>query len=234
MNNLALKVVVLLKLITERLENILQFQFSGSTRNDVEEKIETLYEERNKIYIRYSHFVRLRRLKEHGVSFEHLKSFEDKVLTENETFEIYKSLEVLDSLLETQQKIASANKNETVVNLYLLKEKKKYFKGKVISVFSLMLSAISIIFFAIPYWSIFIGVALYVLFEAKDQVVSYRVSKGFFGTTTSEAIELIKFIRKNINDLDSGDGGGAKRKILNPIKDTIPDDSLTQGELPNV
>ncbi|MGK5148516.1 hypothetical protein NDX95_11190 [Enterobacter roggenkampii] len=80
----------------------------------------------------------------------------------------------------------------------------------------------------------FIGFVLYVLFEVKDQVVSYRVAKGFFGTTTTEAIELIKFIRDNIEDIDSGDGGGTGRKVLNPIKNATIDDTLTRGELPNV
>lgn len=234
MIDVILKLSVLLRSVTVWVESFLQSPFSATTLDDVEERIKTLNEQRNKIYMRYSVFTKLRRLKELGISVDNLKHFESKELADEELSEIYKNLEIVDSLLEVEQESAYVNKNETVVNLFLLSEKKKYFKCKAVAVLTLIVSAVSVVFLNVPYWTVFIGFALYVLFEVKDQVVSYRVAKGFFGTTTTEAIELIKFIRENIEDIDSGDGGGAGRKILNPIKDVTIDDSLTRGELPNV
>lgn len=234
MSEIISRFFALLRVVTLWVENVVQGFFSVTTRYDVEEKIENLNKERDRIYVRYAHFTKLRRLKQHGYTVEHLKAFDSKEFADEELAAIYKNLEIVDSMLKTEQDSAYANKNETVVNLFLLNEKKKYFKCKLIAVLVLMISATSIAFLGVPYGAIFIGVALYVLFELKDQVVSYRVGKGYFGTTTSEAIELIKFIRENIDDIDSGDGGGAGRKILNPIKDATADDTQTTGELPNV
>ncbi|WP_347003818.1 hypothetical protein [Enterobacter roggenkampii] len=234
MINVTLKVLALLKHITMRVEYLFQTSFSTTTRDDVIEKIKVLNKERNEIYVRYAVFTKLRRLKENGVVIERSKFFESKELPDEKLSEIYENIEILESLLETEQESAYANKNETVVNLFLLSEKKKYFKCKAIAVLTLIMSAVSVVFLNVPYWTVFIGFALYVLFEVKDQVVSYRVAKGFFGTTTTEAIELIKFIRDNIEDIDSGDGGGTGRKVLNPIKNATIDDTLTRGELPNV
>lgn len=234
MISLLAKAAEFLGYIAALIENVTQLPFSGSTRDEVKGKIDELNKERDMIYVRYSYFLRLRRLKENGYTAEHLKALIDKKITYEETLEIYENLDALDSKVRTEQESAYANKNETVVNLFLLNEKKKYFKGKILAVFLMLISALSIVFLNLPYWTVLIGVVLFVLFEVKDQIVSYRVAKGFFGTTTSEAIELIKFIRKNIDDINSGDGGGARRKILNPLLDSHADDALTQWEQPNV
>lgn len=84
----------------------------------------------------------------------------------------------------------------TVVNLFLLSEKNKLLKTKILAAFITILSALTIAFMDIPFWAMVVGVALFILAEAKDQIVSYRVTRGYFGTNTSEALQLIKFIRE--------------------------------------
>lgn len=67
-------------------------------------------------------------------------------MPDEELSEIYENIEIVESLLETEQESAYANKNETVVNLFLLSEKKKYFKCKAIAVLTLIMSAVSVVF----------------------------------------------------------------------------------------
>jgi hypothetical protein len=43
-------------------------------------------------------------------------------------------------------------------------------------------------------------------------VIEYRIVKGYFGTNRHEAAEIIKFIQKNADDLDSS--GGNRRKVF--------------------
>lgn len=124
MINVTLKVLALLKHITMRVEYLFQTSFSTTTRDDVIEKIKVLNKERNEIYVRYAVFTKLRRLKENGVVIERSKFFESKELPDEELSEIYENIEIVESLLETEQESAYANKNETVVNLFLLSEKK--------------------------------------------------------------------------------------------------------------
>lgn len=125
-------------------------------------------------------------------------------------------------------------KNETIVNLFLLNEKNKLLKSKSLAVFISIISALAIAFLDMPFWTIALGVTLFILTEAKDQIVSFRVSRGYFGTTTSEAIQLIKFIRENANDIDSNDGDGRRRKILNPEIKRKEKVNETDGGLQNV
>lgn len=234
MQRTLLKLLDIIKFSTMIFENIVQTLTMAITRDDIEKKIEKLHRERVKIVLRYSAIQRISILKKHGIVVENIEIIEDDSISEKDLKSIYDNLESIEYILLTEQKNIDLNKNKTVANLYLLNEKNKYFKAKIIAVLTMIFNAISIVFFSVPFWTIFIGLTLYLVFEAKDQVVSYRVSKGYFGTTTSEAIELIKFIRENIDKIDSGDGGGAKRKILNPIIKSDSDTELPRGELPNV
>ncbi|WP_181144443.1 hypothetical protein [Cronobacter sakazakii] len=136
------------------------------------------------------------------------------------------------------EEVASARqenlKNETVVNLFLLSEKNKLLKTKILAVFITILSALTIAFMDMPFWAMAVGVALFILAEAKDQIVSYRVTRGYFGTNTSEALQLIKFIRENADRFDSNDGDGRRRKILNPEIKRKEKIRETSGGLQNV
>jgi hypothetical protein len=52
----------------------------------------------------------------------------------------------------------------------------------------------------------------------KEAVLEYRIRNGSFGTTHTEARELIEFLVKNSEDIDFTDGGGKLRKVLMPEK----------------
>lgn len=216
------------------METALHFIFLTTTKSDVEDKIEKLNEDRQNIILRHSVIQKVIRLRKHGISFDNMELINNTSISKGELKAIYDNVEAMESALNAEQARVDENKNATIVNLYLLNQKKKLLNTKLISVLIMIVSAITIIFFSIPFWTVSIGFILYVLYELKDQIISYRVTKGYFGTTTSEAIDLIKFIRKNIDKIDSDDGTGSKRKIFNPIKQNNADDSKSHEELPNV
>jgi hypothetical protein len=59
-----------------------------------------------------------------------------------------------------------------------------------------------------------ISLASLALLIIKEFVVGYRVSKGFFGSTESEARDLVQFIMENANEIDFTDGDGKRRPPL--------------------
>jgi hypothetical protein len=68
------------------------------------------------------------------------------------------------------------------------------------------------------------SIAVLGLLVLKEAVVECRIRNGLFGTTRSEAWDLIDFIVKNSEDIDFTDDGGNIRKAL------LPEESK-QGEL---
>ena len=60
------------------------------------------------------------------------------------------------------------------------------------------------------------SIAVLGLLVLKETVVEYRIRNGLFGTTRSEARELIDFIVKHSDDIDFTDDGGNLRKVLLP------------------
>lgn len=107
-------------------------------------------------------------------------------------------------------------KNKSVVNMYLLKEKKSLLGSKFIAAALIAIATFSIFLFNMPYIAYLPGGLLYIILELKDKVLTYRVDKGYFGTSASEALQLIKFIHKNIDEINSN-GGGGQPKILNDV-----------------
>ena len=63
-------------------------------------------------------------------------------------------------------------------------------------------------------WFIAPGVIVFFVNSMKEEVLTYRVRKGFFGRNVDEALQLIKFIHENIDDINN-DGNGGSRRILN-------------------
>lgn len=61
-----------------------------------------------------------------------------------------------------------------------------------------------------------VAIATLGLLALKEAVVEYRIRSGLFGTTRSEARELIDFIVKNSDDIDFTDSNGNLRKALLP------------------
>lgn len=108
-------------------------------------------------------------------------------------------------------------KSKTVVNLFLLKEKKKLLTAKFISMAIILIAALGFIFVNLSFKAFIPGCLLLAILHLKDQVLTYRVEKGYFGTNATEALQLIKFIHANIDQINK-DGGGHP-KILN---DEVP------------
>ncbi|ELY2773140.1 hypothetical protein SMC61_004353, partial [Cronobacter sakazakii] len=76
-----------------------------------------------------------------------------------------------------------------------------------------------------------VGFVVFVLLELKERVLTYRISKGFYGNNSTEAIQLLKFIENNIDKIDDG-GSGRRRKIFNtPASEEIPGEELGKGVL---
>jgi hypothetical protein len=61
-----------------------------------------------------------------------------------------------------------------------------------------------------------ISFACLILLILREVVVDYRVSKGFFGTTESEARDLIQFIAGKAKGIDFTDSSGRPRPCLLP------------------
>lgn len=104
-------------------------------------------------------------------------------------------------------------KRKTVVELFLIKEKKIFIKAKISTLLILIATTIIHIQYSVGVFVIGLSVTLFLVLEVKDRIITYRISRGFFGSNRHEALQLIKFIEENIDDINGGSNGG--RKILN-------------------
>ncbi|KVI95678.1 hypothetical protein AWS44_20745 [Enterobacter hormaechei subsp. xiangfangensis] len=122
-------------------------------------------------------------------------------------------------------------KRKTISELYLLYEKKTFLKVKFLSVLMIFLGASVGYFWGFSPIVTIIGIVVFVLLELKERVLTYRISKGFYGNNSTEAIQLLKFIENNIDKIDDG-GSGRRRKIFNtPASEEIPGEELGKGVL---
>lgn len=113
-----------------------------------------------------------------------------------------------------KEKQRAKSRQKTVVDLYLLNEKKKLLKGKLAGLFMVAISLAYIGYSNSSIWFIAPGVIVFFVNSMKEEVLTYRVRKGFFGRNVDEALQLIKFIHENIDDINN-DGNGESRRILN-------------------
>lgn len=121
-----------------------------------------------------------------------------------------------------------AMKRKTIVDLYLLNEKKSLVKIKKLCVVTIFVGVLVGYFLDFGHFVIFVGAAIFALTEIKERILTYRISKGFFGNNSTEAIQLLKFIEANIDKIDDGTGG--KRKILNePVIEESSTKHVGQG-----
>ncbi|WP_213854071.1 hypothetical protein, partial [Escherichia coli] len=113
-----------------------------------------------------------------------------------------------------KEKQSAKSRQKTVVDLYLLNEKKNLLKGKLAGLFMVVISLAYITYSDSSIWFIAPGVIVFFVNSMKEEVLTYRVRKGFFGRNVDEALQLIKFIHENIDDINN-DGNGGSRRILN-------------------
>lgn len=104
-------------------------------------------------------------------------------------------------------------KRKTVVELYLVSERKVFIKAKIYTLLVLIATTIIHIQYPIGILAITVCVVLFSMLEVKEKVIAYRVANGFFGSNQYEALQLIKFINEHIDEINGGTNGG--RKILN-------------------
>lgn len=113
-------------------------------------------------------------------------------------------------------------KRKTVVELYLVNERKNFIKAKIYTLLVLIATTTMHIQYSIGVLSITVCVVLFLILEMKEKVIAYRVANGFFGSNKYEALQLIKFINEHIDEINGGTNGG--RKILNDkakLKDNL-------------
>lgn len=259
MKSITVIITLFMSGLSSWVEKITDYFSRGVRRKDVERKIKELEEQRNEMF-----FYHIRTIKTHKSFDALNKSLgseltrkiiidtmlnNDEVLTkwrnldyhfhddsklDKPTYEELRNYILIEQAMRERLEAKKKNKNETVVNLFLLNEKNKMLKTKTIAALTIILSALAVAFLGLPIWTVCIGSVILLLAELKDQIVSFRVSRGFFGTTTSEAIQLIKFIRENSEQFDSNNGDGGRRKILNPERLNTKGVKEVDGELQNV
>lgn len=259
MDSITVIITLFMRGLSSWVEKITDYFSKGVRRKDVERKIKELEEQRNNIL--YYQINAIKEYKSYDTLNKYLGSDlthkiiidtmlkNDEVITKWQhlsyhiqddskldklTYEELKGYILIERTMRERLEAKKKNKNETVVNLFLLSEKNKMLKTKTIAVLTMILSALAVAFLGLSIWTMCIGLVIFLLAELKDQIVSFRVSRGFFGTTTSEAIQLIKFIRENSDQFDSNNGDGRRRKILNPERLNAKGVKEVDGELQNV
>lgn len=122
-------------------------------------------------------------------------------------------------------------KRKTIVELYLLNERKTFVKVKLLAVMMIFSGAILTYLFNFNGVIILVGAVIFTLIEVKERILTYRISKGYYGNNTTEAIQLLKFIESNIDKINN-DGNGSRRRILNDkVLDNTSDELLAKGGL---
>lgn len=152
------------------------------------------------------------------------------------TLKYIKSEEYRLKVKEYQEKLDNHAKKEreelkrkTIVELYLLNEKKTFVTVKLLSVVMIFFGVLLSYFFSYSPIVTIVGTVTFALLEIKERVLAYRISKGFYGNISTEAIHLLKFIEANIDKIDD-DGRGNSRRILNDlVLDEMSDENLGKG-----
>ena len=122
-------------------------------------------------------------------------------------------------------------KKKTIVELYLLNERKTFVKVKLLAVMMIFSGAILTYLFNFNGVIILLGAVIFTLIEVKERILTYRISKGYYGNNTTEAIQILKFIESNIDKINN-DGNGSRRRILNDkVLDNTSDELLAKGGL---
>ncbi|HBS6034284.1 TPA: hypothetical protein MAL37_000354 [Klebsiella aerogenes] len=122
-------------------------------------------------------------------------------------------------------------KRKTIVELYLLNERKTFVKVKLLAVMMIFSGAILTYLFNFNGVIILVGAVIFTLIEVKERILTYRISKGYYGNNTTEAIQILKFIESNIDKINN-DGNGSRRRILNDkVLDNTSDELLAKGGL---
>jgi hypothetical protein len=104
-------------------------------------------------------------------------------------------------------------KQEVIVNLYYKQQIREFSILFIVALLAVVACFVISIFLKVQLPILQIGLILFilpVLLYGKNLFIEYRIVKGYFGTNRYEATEIIKFIQKNIDKLDSSGGKGIR------------------------
>ncbi len=99
------------------------------------------------------------------------------------------------------------SKAETVTELYLIHKSSKLIMAKNIAICGIILNAAMYFFIDLPFATTGLFFAIVALLQIKEELLIYRINKGYFGSTTREAMMLIRFIDNHNDDSDMNSGG---------------------------
>lgn len=109
-------------------------------------------------------------------------------------------------------------RSNTIVGVMLIDKLKKSTKIQFILILCLVINFLLALLTAIEFSYFLLAIVSLMLFciHADQQLIMYRVKKGWYGKNEYEAKEIINFILSHANKNDFNDSGGLKRVIPLP------------------
>lgn len=132
---------------------------------------------------------------------------------------------------EAERSKKSPTKTETVTELFLISQQNKLAKAKRYSIYGLLLTLASSVAVGTPFEFNLVFFGLLLLIQVKEELLIYRVNKGYFGSTTREAMMLIEFIGEQKDDSDMN-SGGRRKQVFKPMVEQ-PEKANNLGSLEN-
>lgn len=132
---------------------------------------------------------------------------------------------------ESEGESDEKRKSNTIVGVMLLERLKKSTKLQFILVLCLILNVLISLIPAIEFSYFLLALVSVMLLSihADQQLIRYRIRKGWYGTNEFEAKEIINFIISHSNKDDFNDSGGLKRVIPLPEADAEKEKNKSNG-----
>ncbi|ULK54222.1 hypothetical protein HUZ88_14775 [Citrobacter portucalensis] len=102
------------------------------------------------------------------------------------------------------------SKAETITELFLFDKQDSLNAAKKIALWGIVVNAVMYFFIDLPFATTGLFFGIIALLQIKEELLIYRVNHGYFGSTTREAMMLIKFINDQDDDSDMNSGGRRK------------------------
>lgn len=110
------------------------------------------------------------------------------------------------------------SKKQTLTELYLVKVKINIFKGQIVTFFGMIGATTMTLAMQMSSMPVVVLLWYIIVLECLEQIISYRVRKGYFGANRYEALQLLNFINQNKDDEDVTGGGRQVFKAVEVIK----------------
>lgn len=116
----------------------------------------------------------------------------------------------LSHYVSESKKNEKKSKAETITELFLFDKQDSLNSAKKMAIWGIVVNAIMYFFIDLPFATTLLFFGIVVLLQIKEELLIYRVNHGYFGSTTREAMMLIKFINDQGDDSDMNSGGRRK------------------------